>query len=837
MRRINGLILLLALALIGLLLPAAVAEEGGEALREISHLGHIAGSSEDASTGSAITQLEAANYPQAEDIDLSVQGEKALTLMVYMCGSNLESDYGSASADIFEMALSDFDADQVNVLVFTGGSTRWAIPGIPVQERSVWTVYPYAFYESLPELGEGQHYTDDQLLRSTRKALAPMQLSALTSMGAPKTLAEFLQFSHDYFPASRYALVLWNHGGGPSMGVCVDSLFDDDLISIGELTASLQNSPFARERLEWIGFDACLMGSAEIARQLAPYARYMIASEETEPGSGWSYEFLRDVEKDATGADTGRRIIDAYIDGLSANPNYKVTMSCIDLDRMDAVSKASGTVFAELNELLTGETYLSFAKAREAGTFFGHADDPQRSSDYDLVDYGSFIAHLDQGSEASRDALMDALDAAVVYSRSTIDEANGLSIYYPHFNTGVYRYVSSNYGALSLSDAYSDFVNRYVDFQTGASQVDWSSLSTISHLGSRDVRSVLSLRLSEAQMSFLAEAQLAVFEKDGEGYALVSVVPEVEVGEDTLSAEYLHRALFIVDEGGEPLSPALPFTALGDNLYSAEAELVAHDTAGGELLRQKAQLHFSLAGEDGAIAITEVLGYDEAQDSYMQRYDILLDEFDAIELKREVRVPVAFAGDTMVSWNEWTRVDDTLCVCHPQGGQRLMMLHDKLDHDRLFASFAIRDFQNNRFLSAFSALSAYNNRRGDEIVLAYDDAKMLLLSNPLFTGGEQTNAVLSMDVQNIFGQEAIVAMRNVCLNGEATDLTTEVYGFGELDGLAEQEQQRLVLWIPAEQLSSVGTLETVTFDLVLLDPATEAELGRVPVEVSLNQSV
>lgn len=830
---------LLVMLLACLCLCAASAEATRDALRGFGHLGHVSPSEDAPEAEAEATEapLELPDYPQPEEIDLSVQPQKQLTLMVYMCGSNLESDYGSASCDIFEMARSGFDADAVNVLVFTGGSTRWAIPGIPIQERSVWAVNSDAFYASLPEIKEGQQYTDAQVLKSTREALRPAMLSDVTSMGEPKTLSEFLEFAHSYYPAERYALVLWNHGGGPNMGVCVDSLFNDDLISINELTSSLQASPFAQERLEWIGFDACLMGSAEIARQLAPYARYMIASEETEPGSGWNYDFLAGIEQDASGAETGKRIIDGYLEILSSNPNYKATLSCVDLDAMEALSEASSTMFGELNELLNSDTYVSFAKAREAGTFFGHADDPQRSNDYDLVDYGSLIASLDQGSEAARQALMDALKATVVYSRSTIAGASGLSVYYPHFNTSVYRYVSANYSNLSLADSYSEFLTRYVDFQTGASYVDWSTLSTISHLGNRDVRSVLSLQLTEAQASFLASAQLAVFEKDGEGYALVSVVPEVQMTDGALSAEYQHRALFIVDEGGEPLSPALPFTALGENEFSAEVELVSHNADGSERLRQKAQLHFAIADDAGEIAILEILGYDEAQGSYMQRYGISLEEFDAIELTREVRAPEALSEDTLLSWNEWTPVDQTLCVCRPAGGQRLMMLHDRLARDRLYGSFALRDYQNHHFLSALSALSAYNNRRDDEIVLVYDDSKLVLLSGPMLTAGEQTNAVLSMDVKNISGQEAIVAVDNVCLNGQSTDLATEVYGFGEQDGLADGEQQRLVLWIPAAQLASFTALDSITFDIALLDPATNEELGRLPVEVSLSQGV
>lgn len=49
-----------------------------------------------------------------------------LTLMVYMCGSNLESEYASASADLQEMLDVNFDVEQVKVIVMCGGSLSWA---------------------------------------------------------------------------------------------------------------------------------------------------------------------------------------------------------------------------------------------------------------------------------------------------------------------------------------------------------------------------------------------------------------------------------------------------------------------------------------------------------------------------------------------------------------------------------------------------------------------------------------------------------------------------------------------------------------------------------------
>jgi hypothetical protein len=39
-------------------------------------------------------------------------------------------------------------------------------------------------------------------------------------------------------------------------------------------------------KFDFIAFDACLMSSIELVTQFAPYARYYMASEDLEPGTG-----------------------------------------------------------------------------------------------------------------------------------------------------------------------------------------------------------------------------------------------------------------------------------------------------------------------------------------------------------------------------------------------------------------------------------------------------------------------------------------------------------------------------------------------------------------------
>ena len=46
------------------------------------------------------------------------------------------------------------------------------------------------------------------------------------------------------------------------------------------------------QRLEFVGFDACLMGTVETAYAIKNNVDYLIASEEIEPGTGWNYKKL-----------------------------------------------------------------------------------------------------------------------------------------------------------------------------------------------------------------------------------------------------------------------------------------------------------------------------------------------------------------------------------------------------------------------------------------------------------------------------------------------------------------------------------------------------------------
>ena len=101
------------------------------------------------------------------------------------------------------------------------------------------------------------------------------------NLGNPETLADFISYGFSKFPSERNGLILWDHGAGwPGMGP--DDGNDFDILDLQEISdgieKGLENAGI--DKLDLIGFDACLMGTFEVAMAMAEYAEVMVASQE-----------------------------------------------------------------------------------------------------------------------------------------------------------------------------------------------------------------------------------------------------------------------------------------------------------------------------------------------------------------------------------------------------------------------------------------------------------------------------------------------------------------------------------------------------------------------------
>ena len=72
-------------------------------------------------------------------IVLNIKGQDR-TIMVYMIGSDLESETAAASLDITEMKDAHFDSEHTKVLVYTGGTKKWALDEISENENAIFEV-------------------------------------------------------------------------------------------------------------------------------------------------------------------------------------------------------------------------------------------------------------------------------------------------------------------------------------------------------------------------------------------------------------------------------------------------------------------------------------------------------------------------------------------------------------------------------------------------------------------------------------------------------------------------------------------------------------------------
>lgn len=603
---------------------------------------------------------------------------RELTLMVYMCGSNLESNDGAATRDITEMLRSGYNTDKITVLVMTGGSPYW-FGGFSEKNTTI--------YE----------------LRGKRPA--KVWDSKALSMGDPDTLSTLVRFGYTEYPAEKYALVLWDHGGGPVRGCCSDTLFHDGL-SLQELQQALEQSPAAGQKLEWIGFDACLMASLEIASTVSAYAKYMIASEETEPGSGWDYRFLKGVEQDASGAETGRRIVDHYFDSLAAYPD-DLTLSCIDLNQIPRLCTAVNTVYDNLTSDMSQDTLPDYSSARSAARSFGRSADS--ASDFDLVDLLDLTQNYSDLEAVGAWQVRNALRRAVVYSRSSMDGCCGLSVYHPFYNVQAYRRdIQTVLGSQYTPLGFRRYIYRFQNLiARNTDAPDWSELSTGTALSAWNGSQWFSLRLSEEQKSSFLSARFLVLghpAEEEDTLALLFSTGNVRVSDSGyISGRYYGQGLYLVDnETGDILGgPLYGVRAMPTGEYVVNV-LPEQDYLTPDSICRDVQLWFTV-DEDNVLQLKSVQTYDETIDAYTARQNTDLSVYPSLIFPNTTITPIRNENGTLT-------VDWFQSVSSQTGWQitnydwHLEFRSEPIEDMELFAAFEITDIYNNTTLTELTAV-------------------------------------------------------------------------------------------------------------------------------------
>ena len=378
---------------------------------------------------------------------LKGNGNDTITVLVYMCGTDLETSYGMATSDLNEMLYATA-SDKIRIVVETGGTRRWKNNTIASTTNQRWLI---------------QNGTISALNKNVGKR----------AMTDPATLTDFIRFGTSSYPANRYFLILWDHGGGSLAGYAHDELYPNGTMTVDEISKALNDGGV---KFDWIGFDACLMANMETAIAVEPYADYLIASEETEPGTGWYYtNWLSKLANNTSMPTTsiGKEIIDDFIQSsYQSSSRDKTTLSLIDLAEFSGTVPSIFSEFAkEINSTIKSDDFTKIADARSVTREFA-------SSTYiDQIDLIHFCKNI---GTASSNALAEKVQSCVKYNRcNNMTNSYGLSIYFPYKRPSQVSGAVQVYENLGMDSEYTTAVRSFATLSASGQVTNNNNTNTL----------------------------------------------------------------------------------------------------------------------------------------------------------------------------------------------------------------------------------------------------------------------------------------------------------------------------------------------------------------------
>ena len=224
------------------------------------------------------------------------------------------------------------------------------------------------------------------------------------------------------------------------------------------------------QKLDWIGYDCCIMSYADLASINSQYFNYMISSQELESGYGWDYDaWLPTLYANTSVATTTllSKIADTFVaeNGGTSTSNDQC-LSVLDLSKMATFTSKFNTFASGLksSDWSTIRSYytssLRFANLSDYGTAYG----------YGLCDAKDFLSKAN--SKYSTSELSNALAEVTVYSKYGGFYKNtkpcGLNLFVPGDSSGNAQVSKDEYGASdTLLTSWRSFVTANGTFYSG----------------------------------------------------------------------------------------------------------------------------------------------------------------------------------------------------------------------------------------------------------------------------------------------------------------------------------------------------------------------------------
>ena len=425
---------------------------------------------------------------------------KSRTIMIYMVGSNLESDAGLATTDLNSIDYNIMDNKNVKVVLIAGGSETWNNDYIDKDETSIYELKENGFVK--------------------------IKENSLQNMGDKNVLAEFLNYSYKRYKSDEYDLIFWNHGGA-IQGSEFDDL-SDDYLSLKEISEGLENSKFnSKNKLELIMFRTCLNGTLEMSSMINEYADYLVASEEVTIGTKFTsvLDFINNINLKDNGYDVGLKFINSYKNQINEyknvysfnqdeeNPLYS-TYSIVKLSNVNNLIKSINEFVSDID---VTNNYNEIAKVRS--NLYQYAYTQADEESYDMIDLYNLIDKLKKLSPSKANKVLKELNKTILYNWATNSESRGISIYFPYNGSSKIKNAFLNiYDDFTELDDYKKFITKFNQIQESSTK-KYSFSDNKTNIKTVNNTSDFEVELTKEQLEGFAKAEYFVFESvDTEGY-------------------------------------------------------------------------------------------------------------------------------------------------------------------------------------------------------------------------------------------------------------------------------------------------------------------------------
>lgn len=217
-------------------------------------------------------------------------------------------------------------------------------------------------------------------------------------------LAAFGKWAKENYPARHYMLIIESHGSGWKdnkrkvvRGISSDDEYDEEMS-----TPNLAKGIAAMGGVDVYGSDACLMQMAEVIYELKDVAKYIMGSEESEPGAGNNYtiafgNFVVKARRGLTPMQAAKTIVDAYAQAYSMDTNEDITQSAV---RTSAARGLAKMINSFASAIMARNDRKSLEKALSAALVF----DTWSSHSRDLVHIARIVRDNTEYSDVARSA-------------------------------------------------------------------------------------------------------------------------------------------------------------------------------------------------------------------------------------------------------------------------------------------------------------------------------------------------------------------------------------------------------------------------------------------------